>query len=98
MPAQPFAERREDCQLSGAIEVQLLLNCGNSFHELADAHERRQYLPRLEMRGRETQESFASADDELSYDAHVHWTRRRRFQVPVHYILHGFQYCNVYPI
>ena len=35
------------------------------------------------MRGREAQQSFPSADDEPSYDAHVHWTRRRRFQVPV---------------
>ena len=63
--------------------ARLLRNCGNSFHELADAHERRPYFPRLEMRGREAQESFPSADDEPSYDAHVHWTRRRRFQVPV---------------
>ena len=47
IPAQPFAERREDCQLPGAIKVQLLRNCGNSFHERADAHERRLYLPRL---------------------------------------------------
>ena len=83
IPAQPFAERREDYQLPGAIKVQLLRNCGNSFHELADAHERRLYLPRLEMRGREAQESFPSADDEPSYDTHVHWTRCRRFQVPV---------------
>ena len=63
--------------------ARLLRNCGNSFHELADAHERRPYFPRLEMRGREAQESFPSADDEPSYDAHVHWTRCRRFQVPV---------------
>ena len=60
IPAQPFAERREDDQLPGAIEVQLLRNCGNSFHERADAHERRLYLPRLEMRGREAQESLAN--------------------------------------
>ena len=71
IPAQPFPERREDYQLPGAIKVQLLRNCGNSFHERADAHERRLYLPRLEMRGREAQESFPSADDEPSHDAHV---------------------------
>ena len=83
IPARPFAERREDDQLPGAIEVQLLRNCGNSFHERADAHERRLYLPRLEMRGREAQESFPSADDEPSHDAHVHRTGCRRFQAPV---------------
>ena len=65
IPAQPFAERREDDQLPGAIEVQLLRNCGNSSHERADTHERRLSLPRLEMRGREAQESFPSADDEV---------------------------------
>ena len=69
--------------MESRVKVQLLRNCGNSFHELADAHERRLYLPRLEMRGREAQQSFPSADDEPSYDAHVHWTRCRRFQVPV---------------
>ncbi len=37
IPAQPFAERREDYQLPGAIEVQLLRNCGNSSHELASS-------------------------------------------------------------
>ena len=42
IPAQPFAERREDCQLPGAIEVQMF----TPFEQSADERQRnKNFIP-----------------------------------------------------
>jgi len=74
--AEPFAEFREDYQLPDAIKIQMLRNCGNSSHELADPRERSLNLACLEMYGGQAQKPLASADDEPSA-SHMFYRQRQ---------------------
>ena len=82
IPAQPFAERREDYRLPGAIEVQLLRNCRRHPSRVARATHPTRDRPSADLSARRTLSSQtigpspSNAASTVSFLSRLMWTYR----------------------